>query len=114
MAWNVPSDPDAPLEAIRWFRARVPMTDAQFEELKTKSRRKAFTVAGVAELDLVHETHAAIERAITDGTDLAEFKKAVGEKLRKAWSFSEKATADRLETIFRTNVQLAYGAGRYE
>lgn len=39
-----------------------------------------------------------------------DFVKAVGEKLERAWG---KKGATRLETIFRTNVQSAYGAGRY-
>jgi SPP1 gp7 family putative phage head morphogenesis protein len=102
-------------EAVGWFRSRIPMTDDEYNKLELNARRRAFTVSGVANLDLVDTTMSEIQKALELGTGLAEFKTAVSDKLRAAWG--DKATRSagyRMETIFRTNIQQAYGAGRYD
>lgn len=114
MTWKVSADPVDFDEAIAWFRKRVGMTKADFERLTAAAKRKAFTVANVAQLDLVSQTWAAIDEAIKKGTPLADFKKAIGAELRAAWQGKVDDPAWRLETVFRTNVQLAYGAGRFK
>src|SRR5690349_638173 len=99
--------------AITWFLGRVPLTKTEWLTLEEKARRKAFTVAGVAQLDLVAEVWSAIDKAIADGTTLADFKRDVGAKLEGAWNGTVASPPHRLETIFRTNVQMAHSAGRY-
>lgn len=107
-AWDVePSPSDATLQ---WFRQRIPMTEQQFHMLDAESRTRAFTVSGVAELDLVSTVWDSLERAVRDGTTLADFRAEVGEALESQWGGENPS---RLETIFRTNVQSAYSAGRY-
>ncbi len=110
MTWRVSAKPRAYQEALEWFRAKVPMTDAQYQALSASRRRKAFTVAGVAQLDLVHEVWTAIDAALEKGTTLDEFKRSIGDKLAREWGGKN---GSRVETIFRTNMQSAYGAGRY-
>lgn len=100
----------APDDAIAWFKARVPMTKGEWEQLEERARRRAFTVAGVAQLDLVTDVWAAMARSIAAGETFEQFKAAVGDKLAKAWGGEDP---HRLETIYRTNVQMAYQAGRY-
>lgn len=114
MTWKVSDDPVDFDEAIAWFRKRVKMTRAERDKLDAKARRQAFWVANIAQLDLVAETWAALDRAASNGTTLEDFKKEIGAKLEAAWRGSVDDPAWRLETIFRTNVQGAYGAGRYE
>lgn len=98
-------------EAVRWFRERVPMTEAEYADLESDARHRSFTVAGVAQLDLVTDVWRAIVRAVDEGTTLEDFRDEVGRKLEAAWGEDD---GHRLETIFRTNVQAAYSAGRYE
>lgn len=100
-------------EAVAWFRERIPMTDAEFAAIVGAAREKAFTVAGVAQLDVVTQVWEAVDRALEQGTDLAAFKEAVAASVEAAWAGSVGDPAWRLETIFRTNVQLAYSAGRH-
>lgn len=114
MAWPVDTDPLAFLEALGWFLSKVPLVKAAWNKLSAESRRKAFTVADVAQADLVHDAMKAIDRAINHGTTLEEFKREIGPKLLAAWSGKVKSPAWRLETIYRTNIQSAYGAGRYK
>lgn len=113
MAWKVSADPVDFDEAVSWFRKRVSIPKAIFSALRAESRRKAFTIANVAKLDLVHQAWKALDSAIAKGTTLEDFKKEVGPALRAAWAGSVDDPAWRLETIFRTNVQHAYSAGRY-
>ena len=109
--WDVDTDlgDNSFPEAVAWFRERVPMTAVQFAEVTEHARRKAFKVAGVSQLEVVTEAWAALDAAIDEGTDLRAFVAAVGDQLEAAWG---RPNGPRLENIFRTNVQSAYGAGR--
>ena len=108
MTWNVPTDYD---EAVEWFRSRLDLTDEQFEAIDSEARRKAFTVADVAQVDIIDQVWQALERAIRDGTTLEDFAAEVGGLLSAAWGRDDP---HRLETIFRTNVQKAYNRGRWK
>jgi SPP1 gp7 family putative phage head morphogenesis protein len=96
--------------AAAWFRARVPMTDSEHAELDDRAQSRAFSVAGAAQLRLVADVWDSIDAAIEQGTTLEDFADEVGDKLYAAWGGEDPW---RLETIFRTNVQSAYSAGRY-
>jgi SPP1 gp7 family putative phage head morphogenesis protein len=87
------------------------MPAEEFAELQESEREYAFTVAAVAQADLVAEVYTALERAIETGSTLEDFKAEVGARLEEAWSGS--AAGGRIETIFRTNVNSAYNAGRH-
>ncbi len=110
-----PADTRRYSEAVTWFRQRVPMTREEFDSLRARERGRAFTVAGVAQLDIITQVWEAMERALAEGTPLADFKREIGPQLRRAWARNQAEPAhvpSRLETIFRTNAQTAYVAGR--
>jgi SPP1 gp7 family putative phage head morphogenesis protein len=113
MAWSVSSDPVDFLEAVVWFRKRVRLTREEVNRLSARSAKQAFWVSHVAQLDVVHHVWRALDKAIANGTALDDFKKSVSAALRKAWAGSVEDPAWRMETIFRTNIQNAYSAGRY-
>lgn len=108
--WKVSANPVNPEEAIAWFRSRLPLTKAEWQALEDRARRKAFTVAGVAALDLVAEVWEGLGRALEAGTPYAEWATSVRDGLEAAWG---RPNGRRLETIFRTNVQMAYSSGRW-
>lgn len=89
------------------------MPKDEYDALTDEAKKRAFTVAGTAQLDLIASVQAALDSALEQGTDLEAFKAAVGEKLQSEWVGSKGNPASRLETIFRTNVQSAYNAGRH-
>lgn len=114
MTWDDTSDDPVDFdEAVEQFRKLTPIGDDDYEALTARAKRKAFKVAGIAQLDLVQDTFDAIADALENGTDLDEFKDAVGDALESAWHGGVENPGWRLETIFRTNVQRAYGEGRY-
>lgn len=110
MAWKVSADPLDFEEAIAWFRKRVPMSKAEREARAKADARHAAHVASAAHLDLTAQAFAAIKKAAEKGTTLEEFKKDVAAQVKAAWGRDDPW---RIETIFRTNVQGAYAAGRY-
>lgn len=96
-------------EAIAYWRSRLPLTRDEAEQLAGRAKDRAFTVAGLSRQEQVAEIHAALARALEDGTTLADFRKQAGPLLESAGI----ASRARLDTIFRTNVQTAYQAGRF-
>lgn len=108
---GVTDDPDRFDEAVRAFRRRVPMTDAEWDALAEDERARAFTVANVAQADLVQEVFDALDSAIENGATLEDFQAEIGEQLAETWGGEAPA---RIETIFRTNVMGAYTSGANE
>ncbi len=98
-------------QAVAWFQKRIPtLRDADFVALGQHAHQYAFTVAGITQLSLVSEVWDALDKALMDGTTLEQFKRDVALKLKAAWG---SAKPHRVETIYRTNIQSAYNAGRY-
>lgn len=110
-AAGISPDPIQFDEAIKAIRAKVPMTEEVWNQLEQDELEFAFTVADVAQLDLVVEVYDAIADAVEKGTTLEDFKAQVGDNLEAAWG---EADPTRIETVFRTNVQSAYNAGRHD
>jgi SPP1 gp7 family putative phage head morphogenesis protein len=103
------ADPARFEQAIAWFRRRVPMSPDAFDELDAAQQDYAWTVAGVAQADVVMDVWDAIDSAIEAGDSFDDFQAAIGDQLDAAWGRDQPG---RLETIFRTNVNSAYNAGR--
>lgn len=101
-------------EATEWFRRRVPMTKAAWLALDAKAKEFGFFAADIGQLALVMDLQKAVEKAVRKGTTLAEFKRDVAKRLEQEWGAAVPNPGARLETIFRTNVQKAYNAGRWK
>ncbi len=111
--WETSADPVDFDEAIEWFRQRVPMTRDDWDGLLEGARAKAFTVSHVAQVDTIAHAWTALDSALANGDTFEDFKSAIGDELEDSWGSQVANPEHRLETIFRTNVQSAYGAGRY-
>lgn len=99
-------------EAVKLFKMRVPMTKQEWQELEAKLRFRAFTVARLTELDAVEAVRKRVIKAIEEGKTLGQFWEEAGrdELLRRAGF--HRGDPWYWETVFRTNIQTAYNAGR--
>lgn len=109
-----PGIPDTPVrfdEAIQALRDKLPVTKSVWDELTADEREFAFTVANVAQADLVAETLDYMESAVRDGSTFEDFQASdVVERLTDAWGGADPS---RLESLFRTTTMTAYNEGRF-
>lgn len=125
-------DPLANKEALAHFNGKVLLTTQHYAELKAYEHALAFTVAGIADKDMLAEVHKAMTQAMTNGTSFHDFKKQLKPHLMaKGWlaptfkndnvdddkaTFADyqKQLGSRLRTIYHTNKATAYAAGQWE
>ncbi|ADH63788.1 putative head morphogenesis protein SPP1 gp7 [Allomeiothermus silvanus DSM 9946] len=110
MAWNVDADPLQPAEATDWFRRKLNLRKDEYRQLTDRARRRAFTVAGVASLDLLAEVHRSLLEALVQGTPYQAWAQNLGPTLAAAWGTTN---GYRLKLVFQQNILSAYAAGRY-
>jgi len=92
-------------EAVAYFLAKGVMSKAEFDKFMAAEKAKAFTAARVYAADELQRVYDAILMALEKGTTYREFAKATEDLLTSPW---------HRETVFRTNVLSAYGAGHWE
>lgn len=107
-------------EQIDFFRAKLNLPTERWDDIKKQANDRAFIVAGAAYADLLQDLREAIDKAITEGKGIAEFRKdfkrivkmhgwhgwtGEGTKAGEAW---------RTRTIYTTNLNTSYAAGRYK
>lgn len=116
-----------PEAAIRYFEGKHLTPTFNWRDLADEAHAVQFTVAGILKLDVLNDIHQGLQQALTNGTTLSQFQRDLEPLLqRKGW-LGRGLVADehgelqgkrlmpyRLDTIFRTNIQTAYAAGRYQ
>lgn len=101
------------LEAIEWLRQKLNMPSRSWRDVLDAHHEWAFTVAGMTKAEMLQDVRGAIDKAISEGTTLNDFRKTFDEVVeRSGWSYNG-TRAWRTQTIFRTNLSTAYAAGRY-
>lgn len=114
---------------MRFFRSKGLATSFAWQDVWQEEHDNAFTVAKMADVDLLRDVREAVEKAVADGETLAEFRRSLEPKLMDAgwWGKAEQVDPQsgetklvqlgsprRLQTIYRTNLQMAYSAGEWE
>ncbi|AXY60199.1 phage minor head protein [Acinetobacter sp. WCHAc010052] len=95
------------LEALQFARSRKIVLPDEFYSLDLKTRQMATTVSFLSGIQQIETVVNAVNKAIADGTTFEDFKKLVAE--------SEIILSDAyLKNVFRTNIQTAYGHGRWQ
>lgn len=86
----------------------------RWPELWQEAHRQAFTVAGALRDDLLRDLYTAVEKGITEGTTLEQFRKDFDEIIaRTGWDYTGGRNW-RTATIFNTNMRVSYASGRYQ
>lgn len=101
-------------EALAFFQSKDVVTPEEWDALDDQAKRRSFSVAGVAKVNVLKTAWEGVERAIAKGESFDDFKKTIGPQLERSWGGSVAAPNWRVETIFRNNVQQAYSVGRYK
>jgi SPP1 gp7 family putative phage head morphogenesis protein len=110
MSRAVTADVEEFPEAAEFFRSRFPVTGAIADALGAYAGPRAWTIAGVAQLDVVLTVWESLLRALEAGTPFADWKREIEDTLTQAWG---KRNSPRLETIFRNATSSSYNAGRW-
>lgn len=113
--WSASFDPLRFDEAYAFFEQLTPMTRDEAARLSRDARRRAFWVSHVAEADVIASVFDSLQKAIDNGMSYDEWRGEIGGELLNAWVNNPDGPTEpmyRMETIFRTNLQTAYSAGR--
>ena len=117
-------------EAIEYFKSKgIALSPEGWRQLWQQAHARAFTVAGVTDMEVLVDIKAAMQSALDTGTTLRDFKRDLAPALERrgwlapqgqpAWTTGpdgteiKRLTAWRLDTIFQTNLQVAYSVGHY-
>ena len=104
--------PAVPFEKAKDFLAsKIPMTKSEWLKLEPKLRFRAFTVAKLGQAELIDRVKKELVKSIQSGTGVAQ----TWDDLKK---LAEKSIDNfspwYWETVFRTNTQSAYVAGKLQ
>ncbi len=108
-------------EAVEFFRTKnLAVSPNSWRDVWAAENVHAFTVARVTATDVLEDIRNSVEKALREGIPLEQFKSEISRTLAaKGWPVGAGAkggsilTPWRLETIYRTNIQSAYQAGRF-
>jgi len=117
-----------PSEAIEYLKNKGYKLTFDYDEMMHEAHHKAFTVAKVTRLDLLHDIYSSIDKALEEGQTFASWKKELEPTLKKKGWIGKKEvlnpktgevktiTVDghRLKNIFKTNIRVARSVGRYK
>ena len=97
------------IEAIAYALSReVVLPDDYYDKMTPVQRQQAVSIAGLAQTEQIKHVMGLVNTELVDGGTFADFQKAV-----KQGDININLPQHRLDNIFRTNVQGAYGRGRW-
>ena len=95
------------LEALEYAHNKKIVLPAEFYSMDLKTRQMATTVSFLSSLEQIETVIKAVNKSIADGGTFNDFQKLIAESeiiLPKHY----------LDNVFRTNIQNAYGHGRWQ
>ena len=101
-------------EAIDYFRQKINLPTKKWTDIWEGMHSRAFVVAGATKSELLSDLRGAIDKAISQGTSIQEFRKDFDKTVKKhGWNYKGKR-GWRTGVIFNTNMIVAYTAGKYK
>lgn len=107
-------------EQQAYFRRKVNMPSARWDDLMHGEHAHGFMAAGVARADVLDDLRRAVQAAIDEGEGFDAFRARFDDILRRhgwiggAGDESDARRAWRMRTIYQTNLRTSYMAGRWE
>lgn len=114
-----------PADAIAYLKAKGFAVTWDFQEMLDAVHQRAFTVAGILKVDALEAIRESLVRAMEEGMPYKAWVKTVVPELEKRGLLGrhklvnpetgelKTLTPWRLRTIYQTNLQSAFMAGRY-
>jgi len=118
-----------PKDAIKYFEDKGYKISWDWQDTLKEAHAKAFTIAKMTDLDLLQDTKKMLNTALKEGWTEKDFQKKSTEMFQKRgwWGKQEVLNPKtgktetvqlgspyRVRTIYKTNMQTAYMAGRYK
>lgn len=101
-------------EAIDFFKQKIKLPTEKWTDIMNGMHSRAFVVAGAAKDELLTDFKNAIDKGISEGTTINDFRKSFDEIVEKhGWSY-KGGRGWRTAVIFNTNMRTAYAAGHYK
>lgn len=119
----------SPERIVAWFEAKGFRISWDWRDTWQEAHTNAFTVAKAVQLDVLADLRNGVQRIYTEGVSKDRWKREMENTLRARGWWGKKqqfnpATGKfeqvqlgspwRLETIYRTNAQVAFNRGRYQ
>ena len=98
-------------EAVEYLKKRNVLSADEYYSLSDKMKFRAFTVSRIADGDLLKKLNRRLAQSLEAGESLSEFKRWTRDDLLNGVGMGS-TNFSYWETVFRTNVQAAYNAGR--
>lgn len=99
-------------EQIAFFKRKLNLETRAWTDVYTAEHDHAFMVSGAMKRALVEDFRAAIEKAIEQGTTIAEFRRDFDAIVQKhGWAY-KGGRGWRTRVIYDTNMRQSYNAGR--
>ncbi|MDI5994417.1 phage minor head protein [Pseudomonas sp. MDMC216] len=107
-------------EQVAFYRNKLGnlVPTARWDDIKRDAHDTGFMVAGAAKADLLSDLAVAVDRAITEGRGLGEFRKDFRDIVQRngwhGWTGEGTRAGERwrTRTIYQTNAMTSYSAGR--
>lgn len=101
-------------EAIDHFRSKLNIPSERWDDLRGQINAKAFTVAGATKADLLSDLRGAVDQAIAEGINIADFRKQFDQAVRRhGWRYRGQR-GWRSRVIYDNNLRTARMAGRWQ
>lgn len=117
-----------PEKAVEYLKSKGFTFSWDWHETWQEAHAKAFTVAKAMDMDILQDIREMVRQSIEQGITFKEFQKGLEPQLRAKGWWGRKVVKGpdgndqevqlgsplRLKTIYRTNLQTSYMAGRYK
>lgn len=101
-------------EAIQFFRQKLNLPAERWDSIHGEMHSRAFVIAGAVRDDIVADFRHAIDKAISEGGAISEFRRDFDKIVeRYGWSYNGNRRW-RTNIIFNTNITSAYAAGHWQ
>jgi uncharacterized protein with gpF-like domain len=107
-------------EQISFFRQKLNIPTQRWTDVFAEAHDRAFMVAGATKADLLNDLKNAVDKAISEGKGIFEFRQDFDNIVAKhgwiGWrgEGTEAGRAWRTRVIYDTNISTSYAAGRWQ